>query len=320
MITNSQFKAITADYEKIQNKNRHILLQRKEEIYARIPAYQELEQQISGLCIMQGRKLLSGDKQALDDMKKQLHALSAQKQQLLKEHGYPADYLEPVYDCPDCQDTGYLPDHSKCHCMKQKIAHYLYEQSGLENLLETENFSHLSTDYYQGEDLARFKKTVQNARKFVSDFSSHYRNLLFYGTVGTGKSFLSSCIARELLESEHSVVYMSAIHLFEILSKSMFDYKNKEDLAAYHKELFDCDLLIIDDLGTEYPTNVISSVFFSLLNGRNMAQKSTIISTNLSFEDVSNRYSDRSFSRIMQNYIVCKFTGPDIRIIQKTAK
>ena len=110
MITNSQFKAITADYEKIQNKNRHILLQRKEEIYARIPAYQELEQQISGLCIMQGRKLLSGDKQALDDMKKQLHALSAQKQQMLKEHGYPADYLEPVYDCPDCQDTGYLPD------------------------------------------------------------------------------------------------------------------------------------------------------------------------------------------------------------------
>ena len=98
MITNSQFKAITADYEKIQNKNRHILLQRKEEIYARIPAYQELEQQISGLCIIQGRKLLSGDKQALDDMKKQLHALSAQKQQLLKEHGYPADYLEPVYE------------------------------------------------------------------------------------------------------------------------------------------------------------------------------------------------------------------------------
>ncbi len=113
---------------------------------------------------------------------------------------------------------------------------------------------------------------------------------------------------------------MSAIHLFEILSKSMFDYKNKEDLVTYNKELFDCDLLIIDDLGTEYPTNVISSVFFSLLNGRNMAQKSTIISTNLSFEDVSNRYSDRSFSRIMQNYIVCKFTGPDIRIIQKTAK
>ena len=163
-----------------------------------------------------------------------------------------------------------------------------------------------------------FRRTVAISKNFIETFDSDYHNLFFYGTVG--KSFLSSCIARELLESEHSVVYMSAIHLFEILSKSMFDYKNKEDLAAYHKELFDCDLLIIDDLGTEYPTNVVSSVFFSLLNGRNMALKSTIISTNLSFEDVSNRYSDRSFSRIMQNYIVCKFTGPDIRIIQKTAK
>ena len=244
MITNSQFKAITADYEKIQNKNRHILLQRKEEIYARIPAYQELEQQISGLCIMQGRKLLSGDKQALDDMKKQLHALSAQKQQLLKEHGYPADYLEPVYDCPDCQDTGYLPDHSKCHCMKQKIAHYLYEQSGLENLLETENFSHLSTAYYQGEDLARFKKTVQNARKFVSDFSSHYHNLLFYGTVGTGKSFLSCCIAKELLDAGYCVLYFSACSLFDRISEYTFGSKDREKLAQLYQDLYACDLLI----------------------------------------------------------------------------
>ena len=262
MITNSQFKAITADYEKIQNKNRHILLQRKEEIYARIPAYQELEQQISGLCIMQGRKLLSGDKQALDDMKKQLHALSAQKQQLLKEHGYPADYLEPVYDCPDCQDTGYLPDHSKCHCMKQKIAHYLYEQSGLENLLETENFSHLSTDYYQGEDLARFKKTVQNARKFVSDFSSHYRNLLFYGTVGTGKSFLSCCIAKELLDAGYCVLYFSACSLFDRISEYTFGSKDRENLAQLYQDLYACDLLIIDDLGTELSNGFVASDHF----------------------------------------------------------
>ena len=211
------FRTIISDYGKLSGSEQQTLILTHQNLMKTevIPAYQELEQQISGLCIIQGRKLLSGDKQALDDMKKQLHALSAQKQQLLKEHGYPADYLEPVYDCPDCQDTGYLPDHSKCHCMKQKIAHYLYEQSGLENLLETENFSHLSTDYYQGKDLARFKKTVQNARKFVSDFSSHYRNLLFYGTVGTGKSFLSCCIAKELLDAGYCVLYFSACSLFD---------------------------------------------------------------------------------------------------------
>lgn len=99
----------------------------------------------------------------------------------------------------------------------------------------------------------------------------------------------------------------------------MFDYKNKEDLAAYHKELFDCDLLIIDDLGTEYPTNVVSSVFFSLLNGRNMAQKSTIISTNLSFEDVSNRYSDRSFQGLCKIILYVNLRGR-ISGLFKTAK
>ena len=308
MITNSQFKAITADYEKIQNKNRHILLQRKEEIYARIPAYQELEQQISSLCIMQGRKLLSGDKQALDDMKKQLHVLSAQKQQLLKEHGYPADYLDPVYDCPDCQDTGYLPNHSKCHCMKQKIAHYLYEQSGLENLLETENFSHLSTDYYQGEDLARFKKTVQNARKFVSDFSSHYRNLLFYGTVGTGKSFLSCCIAKELLDAGYCVLYFSACSLFDRIS---------EYLAQLYQDLYACDLLIIDDLGTELSNGFVASELFTILNERHLRKRSTIISSNISLEELSEHYSERLFSRITSNYELFKFTGSDIRIQKK---
>ena len=266
---------------------------------------------------MQGRKLLSGDKQALDDMKKQLHALSTQKQQMLKEHGYPADYLEPVYDCPDCQDTGYLPDHSKCHRMKQKIAHYLYEQSGLENLLETENFSHLSTDYYQGEDLARFKKTVLNARKFVSDFSSHYHNLLFYGTVGTGKSFLSGCIASELLQTGHSVIYFSASGLFDTLARYAFDSRAKEALSGFYEDLYNCDLLIIDDLGTEMTNTFVASQLFSCLNERHLRKNATIISTNLSLEELRDRYSDRVFSRITSHYDLCKLTGPDIRMCKK---
>ena len=290
---------------------------RLQEIYSKVDGFKELSDHIAWFSVSQGRKLLEGDESALAGLHETIRQLSARKQALLVNAGYPADYLAPIYTCPDCQDTGYLPNREKCHCFKQAIIRLLYEQSGLENSLDRENFGHLSYDYYEGDALECFRRTVDISKKFIETFDSDYHNLFFYGTVGTGKSFLSSCIARELLESEHSVVYMSAIHLFEILSRSMFDYRNKEDLATYNKELFDCDLLIIDDLGTEYPTNVISSVFFSLLNGRNMAQKSTIISTNLSFEGVSNRYSDRSFSRIMQNYIVCKFTGPDIRIIQK---
>lgn len=319
-LSNSQFQEMIHHYELTQLKNHRLSEQRAQEINTKVEGYKELSDSIATLSVAQGRKLLEGDDSALADLRTQIKQLSCEKQKLLVNAGYPADYLDPIYTCPDCRDTGYLENRQKCHCFKQAIIRFLYEQSGLQKTLETNNFDHLSYDYYEGEALDCFRRAVTISKNFIETFDSDYHNLFFYGTVGTGKSFLSSCIARELLESEHSVVYTSAINLFEVLSKSMFDYKNKEDLITYHKELFDCDLLIIDDLGTEYPTNLISSVFFSLLNGRNMAQKSTIISTNLSFEDVSNRYSDRSFSRIMQNYIVCKFTGPDIRIIQKTAK
>ncbi len=319
-LSNAQYQSIIHGYEVTQLNNHRIMEARQQEVYSRVPQFKDLSDHIASLSVSQGRKFLEGDDSALKSLHESIQALSAHKKKLLSDAGYPPDYLDPIYSCPDCQDTGYLPNREKCHCFKQAIIRLLYEQSGLEKSLETENFDHLSYDYYEGEALECFRRTVSISRNFIETFDTDYHNLFFYGTVGTGKSFLSSCIARELLESEHSVVYMSAIHLFEILSKSMFDYKQKEDLVAYNRALFDCDLLIIDDLGTEYPTNVVSSVFFSLLNGRNIAQKSTIISTNLSFEDVSNRYSDRSFSRIMQNYTICKFTGPDIRIIQKTAK
>ena len=201
--------------------------------------------------------------------------------------------------------------------MKQKIAHYLYEQSGLENLLETENFSHLSTAYYQGEDLARFKKTVQNARKFVSDFSSHYHNLLFYGTVGTGKSFLSCCIAKELLDAGYCVLYFSACSLFDRISEYTFGSKDRENLAQFYQDLYACDLLIIDDLGTELSNGFVASELFTILNERHLRKRSTIISSNISLEELSEHYSERLFSRITSNYELFKFTGSDIRIQKK---
>ena len=238
------------------------------------------------------------------------------KEQLLTGAGYPRDYLDPVYDCPDCKDTGYI-NGVKCHCFKQAIIDLLYEQSGIREMLEKENFSSLSYEYYEGESLERFQNTVKECRNFIKTFDSDYHNLFFYGTVGTGKSFLSGCIAKELIESGHSVIYFSASGLFETLSRNMFDYKNKDDVLRFHEDLYGCDLLIIDDLGTEYTSNVAVSVFFSLLNERHLGQKSTIISTNLSLEDLRNRYSDRVFSRITNQYTICKFTGPDIRMIKK---
>ena len=315
-LNNSQYDAIMREYEDRQTKNRHLVEERTAEVYANVEGYRELSESIAAISVSQGKKLLEGDEQALEDLRASIKNLSSMKEQLLTGAGYPADYLKPVYDCPDCKDTGYI-NGSKCHCFKQAIIDLLYEQSGIREMLEKENFESLSYDYYEGESLERFQNTVNKCRNFIKTFDSDYHNLFFYGTVGTGKSFLSGCIAKELIESGHSVIYFSAAGLFETLSRNMFDYKNKDDVLRFHEDLYGCDLLIIDDLGTEYTSNVAVSVFFSLLNERHLCQKSTVISTNLSLEDLRNRYSDRVFSRITNQYTICKFTGPDIRMIKK---
>lgn len=238
------------------------------------------------------------------------------KASLLESAGLSPDYLEKVYDCPDCQDTGYI-GNEKCHCFKQAVIDLLYEQSGLNEMLKTENFEMLSYQYYEGEDLSHFKNAVITCKNFIKNFNSDYHNLFFYGTVGTGKSFLSGCIAKELLESGHSVLYFSASGLFETLSKNAFDYKNKEELHSLYEDLYGCDLLIIDDLGTELTNTFVASQFFSCLNERHMNKKATIISTNLSLEEIRNRYSERIFSRITSNFELCKLSGQDIRMYKK---
>lgn len=314
-ISNAKYDAIMREYEDRQTKNRHLLEERTAYVKEHVPGYRELSDQIASVCVMQGKKLLEGDTSALARLHETVSELSAGKKKLLAQALLPADYLDPIYDCPDCKDTGYH-DGIKCHCFRQAVIDLLYEQSGIRSQLEKENWDTLSYSYYQGEDLTRFQNAVAACQQFLKTFDLDYRNLFFYGTVGTGKSFLSGCIAKDLIESGHSVIYFSAAELFDQLSRSRFDYKNTETQSV-HEDLLSCNLLIIDDLGTEYTGNMTASQFFSLLNERHLRQKSTIISTNLSLEDIRNRYSDRVFSRLTNQYTICKFTGPDIRMLKK---
>ncbi|MCH5257195.1 MAG: ATP-binding protein [Lachnospiraceae bacterium] len=315
-LTNTQYETIVRGYEDKQLKSRHELERKTSYVYERIPAYRELEDTIAALSVSQGKKYLEGNDNAIEELKTRLAELSAKKTQLLKDAGLPENYLKPTYTCPDCKDTGYI-DGVKCHCFKQTMITLLYEQSNIREMLQSENFDALSYEYYEGEHLSLFKNAVITCRNFIKNFNSDYHNLFFYGTVGTGKSFLSNCIAKELIESGHSVIYFSSSALFDLLSRYSFDYKNREDQAEQHNDIYQCDLLIIDDLGTELTNQFIASQLFSLLNERHMGKKATIISTNLSLEELRNRYSDRIFSRITSHYEICKLTGPDIRIYKK---
>ncbi len=317
-LTNSQYDAIMRSYEEKQRIARHRLERNTEIVYQKIPTYEALDRQVAAISIEQGKKLLGGETDALPKLKQRLRELSAQKVSLLRENGFSENYLSPVYECDKCQDTGYIAN-KKCSCFRAAEIDLIYEQCHIKTLLETENFSSLSYDYYAGEDLEKFTKAVQICQNFVKSFNKDYRNLFFYGTVGTGKSFLSCCIAKELIDMGNFVIYFSASQLFDILSKSTFDRDSMEATSGISEDICDCDLLIIDDLGTELTNAFVSSQLFSCLNNRHLRKKATIITTNLSLGELRDRYSDRIFSRITSNFDICKLTGRDIRMQKKTA-
>jgi len=315
-LSKEQHDLIMRGYQERQLQNYHEQNQRRNRVYTLIPQYRELEDQVASASVEKARLLIDGDDAGMAQYRRKIAENAALRRELLAEHNLPADYLEPIYTCPDCKDTGYI-NSEKCHCFRRQEITLLYEQSNIQEMIEKENFSTLSYEYYQGEDLTRFQNAVNVSRDFVAGFDNHYQNLFFYGTVGTGKSFLSGCIAKELLSRCHSVIYFSANSLFETLSRYSFDAKSKDSLYNFYKDLYNCDLVIIDDLGTEVTNSFVTSQLFGLLNERHMRQKSTIISTNLSLEELRDRYSDRVFSRITSNYSICKLTGQDIRIQRK---
>lgn len=319
-LNQSQYNAILRMYDQKQLHNRRIMEERRNEILSRLPRIKEIEDSISSLSVKQARKLLDGDEGALALLKQQLRSLIAEKSQLLLSAGYPQNYMEPVYECADCKDTGYV-NNEKCHCFKRAEIDMLYTQSNLQEVLYEENFDTFSFRYYSANhvdsatgrsSLDNIKEVYRECRDFVDTFSSSFRNLLLYGNPGIGKTFLSHCIAKELIDKSHSVIYFTAFELFDIMAKSRFE-KNPVAETMY-EHIFDCDLLIIDDLGAETSNPFTVSQLFHCINERLLRKKSTIISTNLSFDSLKETYTERTFSRIMSNYKMLKLTGDDIRI------
>lgn len=317
-LTNIQFQSIMKGYEDTQDHNRHLMMSRRNHVYETIPEYHTLDSQISSLSISHAKKMLFGNETSTEALKGQIASIVRQKEALLVAHGLPADYLDPIYNCKDCKDTGYI-EGVKCNCFLQQIRNILYEQSNIHNLLKEDNFSNLSYEYYTGDDLTNFEETVELCHTFISNFDNpdFYTNLFFYGTVGVGKSFLSGCIAKELLDTNHSVIYFSAINLFNTLAQHTFDNSSKVSLYNVQEDLYNCDLVIIDDLGTEQLNSFVASSLFSLLTERHLRKKSTIISTNYSLDDFRQHYDLRIFSRITSQFKLCKLTGSDIRLQKK---
>lgn len=323
-LKNSQYYAIMRDYEQKQLKSHDIQAARYEEVYQKLPEFKTLDESISILSVQYGKKLLNGEERALDSLKEELEILRGSKKSLLASAGFPEDYLDPVYECPDCKDTGYI-GNEKCHCFKRAIIRLLYEQSNIKEFPTEASFDNFSLDFYSPTHYdktagktarAMMEDTLRICRRFVDRFGEEFQNLFFYGSVGVGKTFLSTCIAREIMNREYSVLYFSAPQLFAALSQPKFD-RSDVDAKNMSDYIFNCDLLIIDDLGSEYTNAFITSQFFTCINERLIHRKSTIISTNLSLESIADLYTERSFSRITSSYAMLKIIGDDIRIKKK---
>ena len=322
-LSNAQYDEIMRGYQSRQLHNRHLTQERLAQVFAKVPQLKTINDQIASLSVEAARKKLDDDNLSYQLLKKKIEDLRIEKSSIMKQNGFDEYYFEPVYTCSDCKDTGYI-NGEKCHCFKQEVINVVYSQSNIKNILSRENFSTFSYEYYSDDEinpttglsaLDTAQRAVEECKHFIRDFDNKPKNLFFYGNTGVGKTFLSNCVAKELLENGYSVIYFTAFQLFDILSKGVFE--RDADAIAAHQNIFDCDLLIIDDLGTEFANSFTTSQLFLCVNERLLRQKSTIISTNLNLNQMNDMYSERTWSRISSNYTLIKLFGDDIRIQKK---
>jgi DNA replication protein DnaC len=323
-LKNDQYNQILREYDSRRLKNKHNLDNRLKEAYALIPRLKELEDEMISLSAQSGRMALFGDDRGLKELKNKIVDLNATQIELLLAHGLPADYLQMQYHCNKCKDTGFI-GNEKCNCLKQAIADLMYSNSNIKTILAQENFSNFSFRYYSDDlvdqatglsPLSNMQKVVANCKSFIRHFQNKQDNLLLLGNTGVGKTFLANCIAKELLDQGYTVIYLTAFRLFDILEKYKFgkDEDNSFQASNQFDYILNCDLLIIDDLGTEFYNSFTNSQLYLIINERLLRKKSTVISTNLSLSDINTNYSERVYSRIISCYTVQRIIGEDIRL------
>lgn len=321
-LTKQQYESIQKDYEQLRIRNKQRTDDKIAALYQKYPQLLALENRYGTVSNQIVFATLDGNAQLAKELQEELENITERRLMEMEHLGLGPDAFAPIYSCPDCQDNGYLRRDGeavqKCHCLLDKEQELLYDQSHIRSLMETNNFAHLSYDHKEDQDLEALRRAVDISRDFVDHFATGYTNLVFYGTVGTGKSFLSCCIAAELLKTHHSVLYMSSQKLFDTMAAYQFsnDY-DREEKEAFSNDLYDCDLLILDDLGTELTNNFVESALFSCINERYLRKKPIIISTNLGLSEIRDRYSDRIFSRITGTFQFCRLTGVDLRMVYR---
>lgn len=300
---------------------------RKEEVYQRFPRVKELEKQISMGGIKTARAVLAGGdvEEAVSKLRDQNLAMQAEVKRILTDNGYPANYFEPKYFCKKCEDKGYYDINGKtvrCSCMKSALVTCACAELNRYAPLSLSTFESFDLEYYDKSINPKVKtspyehmsKVFRFCQNYADNFSKNSESILMSGETGLGKTHLSLAIANEVIKKGYGVVYASAPPIISKLEKEYFSSDKDDSLFSM---LADCDLLIIDDLGTEFYSQFAVSQFYNLFNSRMLSNKPIIINTNLTITELKEKYTDRFVSRICGNARQLDFLGRDIRIRRK---
>lgn len=299
---------------------------RQEEVYAKVPRIKEIDAEIAKTGLLIATSMLQNSQsyeESLNKIKSEMEKLKREKAILMTENNIPLEYLDINYTCNICKDTGFLKSGAKCNCLKQELINRAYKMSGLQHVLERENFKTFdinifSSEPFEGEKLSpreNMLNILNRCEGFCINFDEdNEENLLFYGTTGLGKTFMCNCIAKSLLDRGKIVIYQTAFKILEIIEEHTFRKNpNQEIDESNYNLLYESDLLIIDDLGTELTNTFTNTEIFNIINTRLFKRKKTIISTNLSLMEIAERYDNRTYSRVFGKFTPLKFYGPDLR-------
>ena len=328
-MSNSTLKNLLKDYEQKRMNAILDLDNRKSALYASNKRLEEIEMELNSFALNTAKSILSAnnDINSVDNLKEKIDNLKKEKDSILNNLNIGNDFFKPNFECSLCEDTGYVRDgynFNLCNCIKQKLFDIEYNKSNIANL-KSDTFSNFNIDLYSNtanEDLYssnisprdNIKNIKDIALNFIDNFDNDSeKNLLFLGNTGLGKTFLSNCIANELLKKGKTVLYQTA----PVMLDTIIDYRFNKNNSSIYENILDVDLLIIDDLGTEYMNSMKFSELFNIINTRLLNQNNhitkTIISTNLNLKELSEKYDERIFSRFVGYYNICRFFGEDIR-------
>ncbi|MBE6667599.1 MAG: hypothetical protein E7607_04750 [Ruminococcaceae bacterium] len=286
---------------------------RRAELHFKLPRVREIDLILSrtGMDIMGVIGSGAGAEEKVAAIRARNEKLLLERGGILREAGYPENYSDIQYDCERCGDTGFI-DTKMCDCMKRALVLAGYESSGIGSLIRTQSFENFSLDFYSGVGYDNMKLSYDRLKNFAESFSKDtYRNFLFIGGTGLGKTHLSTSVAKTVIDRGYDVLYVTSVGMLGDFEAKRFgnDGDAKHDTSRYTE----AELLIIDDLGTEVANQFTLSCIYDVINARINNRRSTIINTNLSSKEIEAKYGERTYSRLIGEYAPILFAGTDIR-------